>query len=70
MRELEEAGSDPFKRRFVYCILPIKTSIRKLRCIACVQTSIALNLNVVVLGVISRTLAVVESELVSIHKCA
>ena len=25
------------------CISPIKTSIRKLRCIACVQTYIALN---------------------------
>ena len=33
------------------CILPIKTSIRKLRCIACVQTCIALN--DVVLGISS-----------------
>ena len=36
-------------------VVSLHVSIRKLRCIACVQTCIALNDVVLVLGIISRT---------------
>ena len=48
------------------CILPIKMSVRKLRCIACVQTSIAIALSDVALSNSSEMFILASIDMLNI----